>query len=108
MVEAMASHFSRRHFIRATGGAMAWPWATRAQQAIPMIGFLGSTSPGPWATFIAAFRDGLKETGFVEGRNVEIQFRWAEGKYGHLPDLAADLVRRNVAVLSQRAALRPS
>jgi putative ABC transport system substrate-binding protein len=98
----MAIHIQRREFITLVGGAaVAWPLVTaRAQQpTMPIVGFLSSVSPAPWAHLIAAFRQGLSETGYVEGRNVAVEFRWAEGHYERLPALAADLVRRQVAVL---------
>jgi len=91
----------RRKFITLLGGgAAAWPLAARAQQpTMPVIGFLSTRSPGESAGLVAAFRDGLRESGFVEGQNLVIAFRWAEGRYEQLRDLAAELVAMHVAVL---------
>jgi len=90
----------RREFVALLGGAAAWPCAARAQQpAVPVIGFVSSASPGLYSDRLHTFRQGLKEAGYVEGHNVEIDYRWAEGQNDRLPALVAELVRRPVAVL---------
>ena len=83
---------NRRAFIAALGGAVAWPLVARGQQPLPVIGLLGSASlHGAYLESIAGFYQGLKEAGYVEGKNVRIEYRWAEGQYDKLPDMAADL-----------------
>jgi putative ABC transport system substrate-binding protein len=90
----------RREFISLLGGAASWPLAARAQQtSMQIMGFLSNRSPGESASVVAAFRQGLAETGFVEGRNLAIAFRWAEGHYDRLPALTAELVGLPVALL---------
>jgi putative ABC transport system substrate-binding protein len=89
----------RRDFIKVIGGAAAWPLTARAQPAMPVIGFLSSRSPGESASVAAAFRQGLRETGFIEGQNLGIAFRWAEGRYDKLPALASELVSLPVTLL---------
>ena len=90
----------RREFIAALGGAAAWPLVARGEQSVPLVGFLNTQSPKGFAHYVAAFRQGLQETGFVEGTNVTIEYRWGEGDYGRLPALVAQLLERRPAVIA--------
>jgi putative ABC transport system substrate-binding protein len=96
-----SGHMRRREFIKLlSGAAAASPLTVRAQQQLmPVVGFLNAASPGPLRQQVAAFRDGLKESDYVEGRNVAVEYRWAEGQYDRLPALVADLVRQQVSVI---------
>src|SRR5262245_21042030 len=97
----MSEPLHRRFVLTLLGtSAAAWPLAARAQQAVPVIGYLhSSSSAGPNAQSVEAFRRGLAESGYVDGRNVKIEFRWADNQYDRLPTLMADLIRREAAVI---------
>jgi putative ABC transport system substrate-binding protein len=100
----------RREFMLMLSGTLTAARGLRAQQqkAMPVIGFLNVTSPGPLAPYLAAFRQGLRETGYVEGQNVRIEYQWAEGNFDRLPALAADLVRRKVDAIASTGAIAPA
>jgi putative ABC transport system substrate-binding protein len=96
----------RREFIGLLGGAAAWPVAARAQPSdLPVIGLLGSVSPGPFESELKAFKQGLAETGFIEGQNVAIEYRWAENRLERLPALAGELVKRQVSLIAAAGGL---
>src|SRR4029078_13052604 len=97
---SLGADMRRREFISLLGGATAWPLAGRRQQpALPVIGFLHVAFPGPYTQQLAAFRQGLKQSGYVEGQNVAIEYRWANNEPDRLSELAADLVSRQVALI---------
>jgi putative tryptophan/tyrosine transport system substrate-binding protein len=99
----------RRNFIKTVVGlAIPWPLAARAQRPLPAIGFLGSPSAAEWVPFVSSFQRGLREMGYVDGENVAIEYRWADGQYERLPALSADLVRRQVSVIFAAGSAAPA
>jgi putative ABC transport system substrate-binding protein len=98
-MHSLGATMLRREFLGFIGGVLTLPFAARAQQPMPVVGFLNSAAPEAFAPMLTAFRQGLKEAGYIEDQNVKIEYRWADGHYDRLPTLAADLVRRQVVVI---------
>ena len=98
-VLSLGATMKRREFITLIGGAAAWPLTVRAQSAVPVIGLLGTATASEWKPYVDAFYRGLSEVGYVEGRNVAIEARWANSQYERLPAMAADLIQRQTTVI---------
>src|SRR4051794_10881183 len=100
-VRARRTAMRRRTFVTLLAGAAAWPLVVRAEpRPLPVVGFLNGTSPDPFLRRVAAFREGLAQSGFIERESVAVQYRWANTEFGRLPDIAAELVQRKVAVIA--------
>ena len=109
ITQRLGAGVRRREFIRLLSVAVTWPAIVRAQQTtLPVVGFINGASPAPYAPNVNGFLQGLKETGYIEGQNVTIEYRWAEGQYDRLPEMAAELVRRRVNVIVANTPAAPA